>query len=84
MKHIENKSNMSQSPSMSNCTPQETVIKNVRLAAAYVPYQILCTLFSPLESLKHGTAFPELFSPYKGEDKNYNPCSLEASKKERF
>lgn len=54
---------------INNCIPQETVIKNVRLAAAYVPYQKLCTLFSPLEALKRGTAFPELYSPYDGEDK---------------
>ncbi len=51
------------------CIPQETVITNVRLAAAYVPYQKLCTLFSPLESLKRGTAFPELYSPFEGENK---------------
>ncbi len=46
------------------CIPQETVIKNVRLAAAYVPYQQMCTLLSPLDALRHGTAFPELYSPY--------------------
>lgn len=48
----------------SNCIPQEMVINNVRLAAAYVPYQFLCQLYSPIDSLKLGTAFPELFSPY--------------------
>lgn len=47
-----------------NCIPQELVIENVRLAAAYVPYQYLCQLFNPIETLKKGTAFPELFSPY--------------------
>lgn len=51
------------------CVPQEMVIKNVRLAAAYVPYQQLCTLLSPIEALKHGTAFPELYSPYDGKSK---------------
>lgn len=51
------------------CVPQEMVIKNVRLAAAYVPYQQLCTLLSPIEALKHGTAFPELYSPYDGKAK---------------
>ncbi|WP_207719849.1 spore coat associated protein CotJA [Clostridium algidicarnis] len=51
------------------CIPQETVITNVRLAAAYVPYQKLCTLFSPIESLKRGTVFPELYSPFEGENK---------------
>lgn len=64
-----------------NCIPQETIIKNIRLAAAYVPYQKLCTLFSPLEALKRGTAFPELYSPYDGEDKKY--CSLKSNKKGR-
>ena len=53
----------------SNCIPQETVIKDVRLAMAYVPFQKLCTLFSPMEALRRGTAFPELFSPYDGKEK---------------
>jgi len=66
---------------MNDCIPQETVIRNVRLAAAYVPYQKLCTLFSPIEALKRGTAFPELYSPYDGEDKKY--CPLKSSVKER-
>ena len=52
------------------CTPQETDIKDVRLAMAYVPFQILCALFKPLEALNKGTAFPELYSPYKGKDKS--------------
>jgi hypothetical protein len=56
-------------PSMANCIPQETVIRNVRLAAAYVPYQKLCTLLPPLEALSLGTAFPELYSPYEKKDK---------------
>lgn len=55
--------------STGQCIPQETVITNVRLAAAYVPYQKLCTLFPPLEALKKGTAFPELYSPYEPKDK---------------
>jgi hypothetical protein len=55
-----------------NCTPQETTIRNVRLAAAYIPYQKLCTLLSPENALKAGTIFPELFSPYKKMD---NHCS---------
>ena len=58
------------SPKM-NCIPQEMVIRNVRLAAAYVPYQQLCELFNPLEALKRGTAFPELYSPYEPKDKKY-------------
>ena len=65
----------------SDCIPQETEIRDVRLAAAYIPYQKLCTIFSPIEALKRGTVFPELYSPYKGKDKKVSP--LEASKKER-
>ncbi|PRR77908.1 Spore coat associated protein CotJA [Clostridium liquoris] len=61
-------------PPMGKCIPQETVITNVRLAAAYVPYQKLCTLFSPIEALKHGTVFPELYSPYHRKERIYNPC----------
>jgi hypothetical protein len=58
-------------PPMTGCIPQELVIRNVRLAAAYVPYQKLCTLLSPIEALKKGTAFPELYSPYEGRDKKH-------------
>ena len=61
-----------------NCIPQETVIQNVQLATAYVPFQKFCTVMSPLESLFKGTAFPELFSPYsKREYINLEPetCS---------
>lgn len=58
---------------MGNCIPQETVIRDVRLAAAYVPFQKLCTTFSPLEALKAGTVFPELYSPYEKKDKSYKP-----------
>lgn len=49
---------------MMKCIPQEMVIKNVRLAAAYVPWQNMCELFKPLEALRRGTAFPELYSPF--------------------
>jgi len=69
----ENRKKMLKCSPMDNCIPQETVIKNVRLAAAYVPFQKLCTLFAPLEALKRGTAFPELYSPYDGEDKKHHP-----------
>lgn len=51
------------------CIPQEMVIDNVRLAAGYVPYQFLCELFNPVESLAKGTAFPELYSPFDRKDK---------------
>jgi Spore coat associated protein JA (CotJA). len=56
-------------PIVGPCLPQEAVIKNVRLATAYVPFQKLDTLFSPIEALKRGTVFPELCSPYVGISK---------------
>ena len=60
-----------------NCIPQELIIKNVRLAAAYVPYQQMCTILSPLDALKHGTVFPELYSPYDEKYKNHKQDSKE-------
>lgn len=84
MKQTETKKKMSQCQSKDNCIPHETKIENVRLAAAYVPYQHICTLFTPFEALRRGTAFPELYSPWKGEDKKCRPCHMEASKKERI
>lgn len=50
-----------------SCIPQETVIKDVELAHAYVPYQILCNTFTPIEALKKGTAFPPLYDVYGWE-----------------
>ena len=76
----ENRNKINNCSTSNDCITQETVIKHVRLAAVYVPYQKLCTLFTPLEALKRGTAFPELYSPYDGEDKCYK---LESNKKER-
>lgn len=58
------------------CIPQEMVIENVRLAAAYIPFQYLCDLFNPAEALVKGTAFPELFSPYSKRDKRFQACDL--------
>lgn len=58
------------------CIPQETCIKNVRLATAYVPFQKLCTLYSPLEGLVMGTIFPELYSPF-GKMKKCKSCREE-------
>lgn len=56
---------------MKQCIPQETYIDDVRLAAAYIPYQYMCDLFHPMEALKTGTAFPELFSPYDPKERKY-------------
>ncbi|HOJ10077.1 MAG TPA: spore coat associated protein CotJA [Clostridiales bacterium] len=46
------------------CIPQELVIRNVKLARAYVPFQKLCSLYPPEIALHKGTVFPELYSPY--------------------
>ena len=73
MEQNESRKNKKQCPPMSSCIPQETVINDVRLAMAYVPWQKLCTLFSPIEALQRGTAFPELYSPYQGKDKKSSP-----------
>lgn len=64
-------------PPMGNCIPQETVIENVRLAAAYVPFQKYCTRFSPMEGLMKGTVFPELVSPYEGKEYKYKAYKRE-------
>lgn len=42
----------------------DTMPANPLLANAYVPYQQGEELFTPEEALAHGTAFPELVSPY--------------------
>lgn len=49
---------------LQQCIPQETVIRNVMLARAYVPFQKFCSIFSPDMALNAGTAFPELYQPY--------------------
>jgi hypothetical protein len=38
---------------------------NPRLAYAYIAYQCIDKTFIPDEALEKGTAFPELFMPYK-------------------
>ena len=55
--------------SVEKCVPQETVLDNVRLAQAYVPFQKLCTTFTPNSALMKGTAFPPLFDNYSREKK---------------
>lgn len=58
------------------CIPQETVITNVRLARAYVPFQKLCNLYTPEEALDKGTVFPELYFPYfKKEHAKMSPLA---------
>ncbi len=53
----------------SSCVPQETVIKDVKLAHAYVPFQKLCATYMPLEGLKQGTIFPPLVGLYSWQKK---------------
>ncbi|MEC9489144.1 MAG: spore coat associated protein CotJA [Halanaerobium sp.] len=36
----------------------------MRLAQAYIPYQIMNMTYSPFEALQRGTLFPELYQPY--------------------
>lgn len=59
------------------CIPQETVLRNIRLAAAYVPFQKFCGTYPPIEGLDKGTIFPELYSPYRGEHKKSRPPEYE-------
>jgi hypothetical protein len=59
------------------CVPQETVIKDVLLARAYVPFQRLCSTYPAVRALCRGTLFPELFSPYRGPDKKLRPPQYE-------
>lgn len=37
----------------------------MRLARAYVPFQIYSEHFKPMEGLLKGTIFPELYFPYR-------------------
>lgn len=41
-----------------------------KLAHSYVPFQYLCSIYSPMEGLNRGTIFPELDRPY-GADPEY-------------
>ena len=50
-----------------SCVPQETVITNVQLAHAYVPFEKMCSTFTPLTGLKQGTIFPPLVGVYGWE-----------------
>lgn len=70
------KMQMANCPPVGTCIPQEMVIRNVRLAAAYVPYQQMCNLLDPMEALAYGTIFPELYSPYEGKDKKSKPFPM--------
>jgi len=72
------------------CIPQQTVLENVQLASAYVPFQKYCGVCPPMESLRKGTAFIELYSPYrKREFANIEPevprsCYTESKENRRY
>lgn len=53
------------------CRMPDFMPANPLLAKAYVPYQEIDETFCPVESLAHGTTFPELVSPYC---KNQSQC----------
>ena len=57
-----------------NCRPMSVMPENPLLANAYVPFQYTEDLFCPKESLAHGTAFPELVSPY---ERNQSQCTIQ-------
>ncbi|MGI6603837.1 MAG: spore coat associated protein CotJA [bacterium] len=44
----------------------QEAMQHLQLARAYVPFQIYTTRFDPVEGLRRGTIFPELYMPYKG------------------
>ncbi len=55
-----------QMPSVMPTAPQ--------LANSYVPYQYIDETFCPMDSLNHGTTFPELVSPYA---QNQSQCIIQ-------
>lgn len=40
-----------------------------QLARAYVPFQVYVSRWDPMEGLKRGTIFPELYWPYQETEK---------------
>ncbi|HEY8392654.1 MAG TPA: spore coat associated protein CotJA [Capillibacterium sp.] len=46
-----------------------TPADRMRLARAYVPFQIFSQRLSPMEGLLKGTIFPELYFPYRRQHK---------------
>lgn len=49
----------------------ERIIHPTRLARSYVPFQYMGEVYEPLEALKKGTLFPELYMPYMDIMKRY-------------
>ena len=54
----------------SSCVDHETLINDVQLAHAYVPFQKFCPTFTPMASLKNGTVFPGLYDVHGWESQN--------------
>jgi hypothetical protein len=52
------------------CIDHETVLEDVQIAHAYVPYQKWCPTFMPMTALKKGTAFPGLVDVYGWESRH--------------
>ncbi|BCV23898.1 MAG TPA: spore coat associated protein CotJA [Firmicutes bacterium] len=44
-------------------------LQQLQLARAYVPFQIFTTRLEPLEGLRRGTIFPELYMPYRPRER---------------
>ncbi|NLL82150.1 MAG: spore coat associated protein CotJA [Tissierellia bacterium] len=42
----------------------DEISRNMELARAYVPFQIMNQVFNQKEALRRGTLFPELYKPY--------------------
>lgn len=47
----------------------DPVVSQVRLAQAYVPFQIYAQQWPPMVALERGTVFPELYSPYEPQNR---------------
>jgi hypothetical protein len=47
----------------------ETMQLRLRLAQAYIPFQVYVNRWEPLKALAMGTIFPELYRPYHGPAK---------------
>jgi hypothetical protein len=46
----------------------ESMQLRLRLAQAYIPFQVYVDRWEPVKALKMGTIFPELYRPYCGTD----------------
>ena len=56
----------------SNCS--ENLPKNLPLAYAYVPMQVLCKVYDYSDALKNGTVFPSLNKPLGVYGEEFKVC----------